>query len=113
MSAVANSPIRLTRSAFVLGGVLLLFVGLADLVVGYHKVDQYRQELRTLPPPPPPNPAELFPKLSAADEREDVLRAKLGYYGLLATTGRIFVMLGLVSAGVGWLRFRRARARLR
>jgi hypothetical protein len=97
----------------VLGGILLLMVGIADLVAGYRKVEQYRQELRDLPPPPPPDPAELFPKLSAADEREDILRAKLGYYGMLTTTGRILAILGATSLAVGYVRIRMLRARSR
>jgi hypothetical protein len=103
----------LSRNAFVLGGLLLLFVGVADLVAGYRKVEQYRQELRALPAPPAADPAELFAKPSANDEREDILRAKLGYYGMLVMTGRILMLVGLASCGVGWARHRMARARLR
>ena len=103
----------LSRSPLVLGGLLLFMVGVADLVAGYRKVEQYRQELRALPPPPPPNPAELFPKASAADERETILRAKLGYYGLLTTAGRILALLGFTSVVVGYARHRMLRARSR
>lgn len=103
----------LSRNTFVLGGLLLLFVGVADLVAGYGKVEQYREELRLLPAPPSPDPAELFPKPSANDEREAILRAKLGYYGMLVTTGRILMLVGLASCGVGWVRHRMSLARLR
>lgn len=103
----------LSRSPLVLGGLLLLMVGVADLVVGYRKVEQYRHELRALPPPPTPDPAELFPKLSAADEREDILRAKLGYYGMLSTTGRYLALLGAGAMAAGYIRFRMLRARSR
>ena len=96
-----------------LGGLLFLMVGVADLLAGYRKIEQYRQELRALPPPPPANPAELFPKLSAADEREDILHAKLGYYGMLAMTGRILALLGIASMSIGYARFRLLRARSR
>jgi hypothetical protein len=85
-------------------------VGVADLVVAYRKVDQYRHELRAIPPPPAPEPAELFPKLSAADEKEAILRAKLGYYNLLGTAGRILVLVGLGAIALGWLRAPRSRA---
>ena len=104
---------QLSRSPLVLGGLLLLMVGVADLMVGYRKVVQYRQELRALPAPPSPDPAELFPKLSAADEREDILRAKLGYYGMLSTTGRILALLGAGAMAAGYLRFRMLRSRSR
>ena len=103
----------LSRSPLVLGGLLLLMVGVADLVVGYRKVEQYRQELRALPPPPAPDPAELFPKLSANDEREDILRAKLGYYGMLSMTGRILALIGAAAMAGGYVRFRMLRARSR
>jgi hypothetical protein len=104
---------RLTRSPLVLGGLLLLMVGAADLIAGYRKLDQYRQALHSLPKPPPPNPAELFPKASAADERENILRAKLGYYGMLTTTGRILALLGFTSVALGYARHRMLRARSR
>lgn len=104
---------RLSRNPLVLGGLLLLMVGVADLVAGYRKVEQYRYELRSLPQPPEPNPAELFPKASAADEREKILRAKLGYYGMLTTTGRILALLGFTSVAVGYARHRMLRARSR
>ena len=97
-----------------LGGLLLAMVGVADLVAGYRKLDQYQQELRALPPPPPPNPAELFPKASAADERESILHAKIGYYGMLTMTGRILTLLGGVCVALGYTRHRlRLRARSR
>jgi hypothetical protein len=104
---------RLSRSPLVLGGLLLLMVGVADFVAGYRKVEQYRHELRSLPSPPPPNPAELFPKASAADERENILHAKLGYYGMLTTTGRILALLGFTALAIGYTRHRMLRARSR
>jgi hypothetical protein len=88
-------------------------VGVADLVAGYRKLDQYQQELRALPPPPPPNPAELFPKASAADERESILHAKLGYYGMLTTTGRILALRGGMCLALGYARHRVLLARSR
>ena len=88
-------------------------VGVADLVAGYRKLDQYQQELLALPPPPPPNPAELFPKASAADERESILHAKLGYYGMLTKTGRILALLGGMCLVLGYARYRFLLARSR
>jgi hypothetical protein len=81
-------------------------VGIADLMVGHRKFEQYQQELRAIPPPPAPDPADLFPKLSAADEKEAILRAKLGYYGMLGTAGRILLLLGTGMLGLGCIRFR-------
>jgi hypothetical protein len=113
MSMPERSARRLSRSPLVLGGLLLAMVGVADLVAGYRKLDQYRQELRALPPPPPVNPAELFPKASAADERESILHAKLGYYGMLTLTGRILALLGGACIAIGYARHRVLLARSR
>lgn len=113
MSSSGRSDSRLSRSPLVLGGLLLLMVGVADLVAGYRKLEQYQQELRALPPPPPPDPAELFPKASAADERESILRAKISYYGMLTTTGRILAVLGGVGLVLGYARHRVLFARSR
>ena len=113
MSTPERSERRLSRSPLVLGGLLLVMVGVADLVAGYRKLDQYQQELRALPPPPPPNPAELFPKASAADERESILHAKLGYYGMLTTTGRVLALLGGMCLALGYARHRVLLARSR
>lgn len=96
-----------------LAGLLLAMVGALDLVAGYRKLDQYRQELRALPPPPSPNPTELFPKASAADERESILRAKLSYYGMLTLTGRIMTLLGGACIAIGYARHRVLLARSR
>jgi hypothetical protein len=109
MRAPHDETRTLSRSPLVLGGLLLLVVGMANLVVGYRKVEQYRYELRTVPPPPPPEPAELFPKLSAADEKEAILRGKLGYYGLVSTAGRILLLVGAGSVALGCLRARSFR----
>jgi hypothetical protein len=102
-----------SRNPFVLGGLLLLAVGAADLVVGYRKIREYRQELEAIPPAPPQDPAQLFPRLSAADEKEAILRAKLGYYGTLSTAGRVLILVGVGSCALGVLRARLASARLR
>ncbi|HWP65254.1 MAG TPA: hypothetical protein VNO26_04995 [Candidatus Limnocylindria bacterium] len=114
MSTPERGERPLSRNPLVLGGLLLLMVGVADVIAGYRKLEQYRQELRALPPPPPPNPAELFPKASAADERENILHAKISYYGMLTTTGRILVLIGAAAMAVGYVRHRvvqRARSR--
>jgi len=109
----ARTLATLSRSPLVLGGILLLMVGALDLVVGYRKTLEYRQELQAVPPPPPQDPAELFPKLSASDEKEAILRAKLGYYGMLSLAGRVLILIGAGLLALGVARTRSALARSR
>jgi hypothetical protein len=51
-----------------------------------------------------PDPTQLYPKRTAADEKRAVVRAKVGYYELLRSAGRILVLLGLASVLIGVVR---------
>lgn len=97
----------LARSGLVIAGLLLLSVGLGDSIAGRAKVAQYEDLLRTTTAAPEPvDPSALFPTASENHERNELARAKLGYYHLLITVGQIFSAAGLVLIAGGVLRLR-------
>ncbi|MCW5891764.1 MAG: hypothetical protein KIT14_14625 [bacterium] len=98
----------LLRNRFVLIGVLLFGVGLADMVTGRIKVDEYRVVLRTTPRPTPAhrNPTALFPRASEAEQQIAIAQTKLGYYQLLFLVGQALAALGLLSIAVGAFQIR-------
>jgi hypothetical protein len=94
------------RSGFVVAGLLILGVGLADLVAGRVKLAEYRQVLATETVAPRSAPAALFPIQSETAQRRAVAEAKLGYYGLLQLVGQLLAALGLVLLAIGLVRER-------
>lgn len=96
----------LTRSGLVLAGLLLLGVGLGDAVAGRTKIAQYEELLRTTATRPPADPTALFPTASEAQERYDIVHAKLAFYHLLLTAGQGLSGLGFLLLGAGALRVR-------
>lgn len=91
------------RSGFVLSGVLLLAVGVADVAIGMVKAAGYRAVLAETAPPPR-RPDELFPRPTEAGQERAIAEAKLGYYELLVVVGRLLTACGVVLIGLGALR---------
>lgn len=98
----------LIRNRFVLIGVLLFGVGLADMVAGRIKLEEYRVVLRTTPRQSPAhrNPTALFPRASEAEQQIAIAQAKLGYYQLLFLVGQALAALGLLAMAVGAFQMR-------
>ena len=96
----------LLRSSFVLVGVLLLGVGLADMAAGMVKVSEYRAVLASELPAVRREPDTLFPTATEAEQRRAVAQAKLGYYELLVVVGQLFAAAGVVLVAVGAVRAR-------
>lgn len=98
----------LIRNRFVLIGVLLFGVGLADMVTGRIKLDEYRAVLRAAPHQTPVhrNPTALFPRASEAEQQVAIAQTKLGYYQLLFLVGQALAALGLLSIAVGAFQMR-------
>jgi len=96
--------VAVARRPLVLIGLLLLTVGTPEVIIGHTKARSYRVMLETLPPAPRyVDPTQLYPKRTAADERRAVVEAKVGYYELLRSAGRVLVLLGFASAVIGVL----------
>jgi len=95
----------LARDGFVLTGLLLVGVGLADLATGKTRAATYRAVLAETPPPARAVD-KLFPTPSEAEQQRVIAEAKLGYYELLGLVGQLLAALGTVLVGVGMLRVR-------
>jgi hypothetical protein len=103
------------RRPLVLVGLLLLIVGAPEVIIGHTKSQSYRLSLKTLPPRArSADPTQLYPERTAEDEERAVVEAKVGYYELLWSAGRVLVLLGFTSMLIGVLheprRFRKARS---
>jgi hypothetical protein len=95
----------LSRSALVLAGMLFLAVGIGNVISGQSKITQYEEVLHSATPPSPPaDPAALFPAASEGEERHELALAKLAFYHLLVTAGRVLSALGAFLLCVGVLR---------
>jgi hypothetical protein len=107
MTAVELSVRTLARSPYIVAGLLLLAIGLADLFVGRSKLQQYHEVLAQTPVTRPRDRATLFPKVTEAEEQRSVARAKLGYYNLLFLAGQTLTLGGLIFIVVGLVQLRR------
>jgi hypothetical protein len=93
----------LLRTPLVLGGLLLVLVGTAELIVGHRKTLEYQERQAQLAPLPLRSPTTLYPKVGALAEKHALVAAKIGYYELLTGAGRVLALLGLVAVCVGAL----------
>jgi hypothetical protein len=104
-SSSALSLHALSRSSLVLAGILFLAIGIGNVFAGHSKITQYEEVLHsTTPPSAPADPAALFPAASEGEERHELALAKLGFYQLLVTAGRVLCALGVLLLSVGTLR---------
>jgi len=101
--------LSLLRSGIVIGGLLLLGVGVADIVAGHTKVAEYQQVLsveRAAAARSTDASRRLFPASSETAQRVAIAEAKLGYYGLLVVVGQLLAAVGLVLIAIGAVRER-------
>jgi len=99
------------RNGFIVAGALVFAVGVADLLAGHAKLEEYRAVVREPLPPVPHDPAALFPKASEVQERHAVAAAKLAYYQLLVLVGQLLAALGVLLMGIGVFRQRQRALR--
>jgi hypothetical protein len=94
------------RNGFIVAGALILAVGVADMLAGGAKFEEYRAVVAEALPPVPHDPAALFPKASEAQERHAVAAAKLAFYQLLFVVGQLLAAVGVLLMGIGVVRQR-------
>lgn len=99
------------RNGFIVAGALLFAVGIADMLAGRAKLQEYRAVVAEAPGPAPHDPAALFPKASEAQERHAVAEAKLAFYQLLFLVGQLLAAGGVLLMGIGLFRQRQRALR--
>jgi hypothetical protein len=114
LAPTSSLSIRLlARNGLVLTGLLLLSIGLGDTIAGRSKIVQYEELLRTTAVAPAPvDPTALFPTPSESQERQELARAKLGFYHLLVMVGQFLSAAGLLSIAAGIVQIRLRAVRL-
>lgn len=101
--------LTLLRNGIVIGGLLLLGVGVADIVAGHMKVAEYQQVLvveRAAAARVAEASRRLFPASSETAQRVAIAEAKLSYYGLLVLVGQVLAAVGLILVAIGAVRER-------
>ena len=101
--------LALLRNGVVIGGLLLLGVGVADIAAGHTKVAEYQQVLvveRAAAARAADASRRLFPASSETAQRVAIAEAKLGYYGLLVLVGQVLAAVGLILVAIGAVRER-------
>jgi hypothetical protein len=100
------SPVlhALVRSGLVLTGLLLLAVGIGNVIAGQSKLEQYGELAALTQARAPRPPATLFPATTEGEERHALARAKVAFYQLLVTAGRLLTALGIAFFAIGALR---------
>ena len=112
--AIAQS---LYRSHLFVAGIVLIVLGLGNYLAADSKVDHYQEVMAEVAPQVGAAPAllprderRLFP--SEARERWEIARAKLDFYHVVLSSGRLMTSLGIGCTALALIRFRRQRVRV-
>ncbi len=106
--SLAAPAYALARSTLVWAGTLLFLVGVGDTIAGRVKMAQYEEVLRKAPAREARSRPTLFPTATEGEERRAVAAAKLGFYRVLFTVGKILTLAGVLvlAAGIARVRWR-------
>jgi hypothetical protein len=99
---------------FILGATLIV-LGLGNYLIAYSKVAHYQEQVSELAPyVPQPRPflmrEEGKPFPSEMWERWEIARAKLDYYHVVLSGGRLMLSVGMACAVIALILLRRQRA---
>ena len=109
------TPISLLyKSRLLILGATLIVLGLGNYLIAYTKVAHYQEQVSELAPYiPQPRPflmrEEGKPFPSETWERWEIARAKLDYYHVVLSGGRLMVSVGMVCAVIALILLRRQR----
>ncbi|MBI3301212.1 MAG: hypothetical protein HYZ72_03920 [Deltaproteobacteria bacterium] len=107
----------LYKSHLFVAGVTLIVLGLGNYLAADSKVAHYQELVAETAPQIHTAPSFLLheqgrPFPSEAWERWEIARAKLDYYHVVLSGGRLMMMIGMVCTILALIRLRRQRARL-
>ncbi len=104
----------LYKSRLFVAGITFIVLGLGNYLAADSKVSHYQELVSELAPQIPPHPFRLreggkpFP--SEAWERWEIARAKLDYYHVVLSGGRLMMSAGMICAVVALFHLRRQRS---
>ena len=102
----------LARNYLFIAGLVFLVLGVGNAAVALTKVNEYQAVLTATTPQVEAATALIFRGAqryfpSEARERWEIAQAKLDFYHVVLSSGRLMLGLGLVCTAVGLIRFRR------
>ncbi len=107
----------LYRSYLFVAGVTLIVLGCGNYLAAAFKVERYQEIMAEVAPEVHATASFLqheelhyFP--SDARERWEIARAKLDFYHVVLTIGRMMVSIGAICTAIALFRLRRQRLRL-
>lgn len=106
----------LYRSHLFVAGIALITLGLGNYLAADSKVDHYQELIATIAPQVQTVPSLLLreggrPFPTEAWERWEIARAKLDFYHIVLSGGRLMTSIGLVCTVLALIRLRRQRVR--
>jgi hypothetical protein len=106
----------LYRSHLFVAGIALIVLGLGNYLAADSKVDHYQEliaaiapQIQTVPSLLPREGGRPFP--TEAWERWEIARAKLDFYHIVLSGGRLMTSIGMVCTMLALIRLRRQHAR--
>lgn len=107
----------LYRSYLFVAGITLIVLGCGNYLAAAFKVERYQETMAEIAPEIHTTASflpreELHYSPSDARERWEIARAKLDFYHVVLTVGRLLISIGAVCTAVALIRLRRQRLRL-
>jgi uncharacterized membrane protein YczE len=107
----------LYRSYLFVAGVTLIVLGCGNYLAAAFKVEHYQETMAEVAPEIRPSASflpyeELHYSFSDAHERWEIARAKLDFYYVVLSIGRLMMSIGTVCTVIALIRLRRQGIRL-
>jgi len=118
LGRVSHRGMRRQTDALIPIGLVLLLLGVGNWYTGISKITEYERVVAAATLPPAGGTAEDFPELTArtrttllralgpAGDEDTAVRAKLDFYRVVHSGGRIVTLLGLCVGAAGLIRSR-------
>jgi hypothetical protein len=105
VAAKSAQPLPAHKNMLFVAGTLLVMLGIGNWVTGAMRTRPYAEYLQKHPGPRPSQSvkADLLEPPDEERQERDVARAKLEFYLLVQTGGRLMVLLGALCLFGGWI----------
>jgi hypothetical protein len=102
-----SQPVPPHKNRLLVAGITLVLLGIGNWFFGVVRSAPYHEYLLVHPGPEQSDKslkAQLLLPPDEERERRDIAYAKLDFYGLVQSGGRIMMIAGVVLAGIAWRR---------